>query len=166
MQQKQIKLIVHNVRSCQNVGSLLRTAEGLGLEEVILSGYTPYPAHIDDARLPHIAKAVDRRIHTSALGAESLVRWRYEESWDTVAHTLRTAGFALVALEQAAGAELLPGYRCPKKIALVVGREVEGLESYVLQQADEIVSIPMLGSKESYNVCQAAAMALYHCRFS
>ena len=166
MQQKRIKLIVHNVRSCQNVGSLLRTAEGLGVEEVILSGYTPYPMRTNDSRLPHIAKAADRKIHTSALGAEALVSWRHEASWDVLEESVRHAGFILVALEQAAGAVSLPAYRCPARIALVVGREVEGLESYVLKRADEAVAIPMLGRKESYNVCQAAAMALYHCRFS
>lgn len=165
MRDTRIKLIVHNIRSCLNVGSFLRTAEGLGIDEVILSGYTPYPAMKSDKRLPHVARSVDRRIHTSALGAESFISWRHTPDWKPLPALLKSQGFTLIALEQTAGAIALPEFQCPLNVALVVGREVEGLEDYVLKDAEYAVSIPMLGKKESYNVAQAAAMAMYHCRF-
>lgn len=135
------------------------------MEEVILSGYTPYPAGKDDTRLPHIAAVNHRRIHTAALGAENLVKWRHAPNWQDLINKVKGEGFLLVALEQSPGSVNLPDYRCPPNIALMVGREVEGLENEVLQDADSIVSIPMLGTKESFNVAQAAAMALYQFRY-
>jgi tRNA G18 (ribose-2'-O)-methylase SpoU len=72
----------------------------------------------------------------------------------------------VAAIEQAEDAKLLPSYHPPHKIALVVGREVEGIEPEVLKVCDLVLEIPMYGKKESFNVVQAAAMALYHCRFA
>lgn len=69
---KQIVIIAHDVRSAHNVGALLRTAEGLGVTTVYLTGYTPYPQHVNDARLPHLAAKIDAQIHKTALwGRES-----------------------------------------------------------------------------------------------
>lgn len=79
---------------------------------------------------------------------------------------LKKDGFVVAAIEQTEDAHLLHKYHPPHKIALLVGREVEGVEPEILQACDTILEIPMFGKKESYNVVQAAAMALYHCRFT
>ncbi len=162
---KSIILIAHNLRSCHNVGSLLRTAEGLGATEVVLSGYTPYPLLPRDDRLPHLAAKIGRQIQKTALGAETSQPWRHEASIEQVLARLRTDGYSIAAIEQAVSSISLPKFRAPDKIALLVGREVEGVEPEVLAQVDTVLEIPMFGSKESFNVVQAAAMALYQCRF-
>jgi tRNA G18 (ribose-2'-O)-methylase SpoU len=74
--------------------------------------------------------------------------------------------YALAAVEQAANAIALPAFQPPQKLALLVGREVEGVEAEILAQCAYVLEIPMFGAKESFNVVQAAAMALYHCRFT
>lgn len=162
---KQIILIAHNLRSAHNVGSLLRTAEGLGVQRVYLTGYTPYPHVENDARLPHLAAKIDKQIAKTALGAEKQAGWRHETEVESVIDDLKRQGFTVAALEQAPGAIKLPDYNPPEKLALVVGREVEGIEDEVLKMCDVAIEIPMFGNKESFNVAVAAAMALYHCRF-
>ncbi|HEX7963400.1 MAG TPA: TrmH family RNA methyltransferase [Candidatus Saccharimonadales bacterium] len=162
---REIILVAHNLRSCHNVGSLLRTAEGLGVQKVILSGYTPHPAHANDRRLPHEAEKISRQIHKTALGAEDLVPWEYHHDLLPVLARLQKNGYAVAALEQTEDARELPKYHPPHKIVLVVGREVEGLEADILLACDLALEIPMFGKKESFNVVQAAAMGLYHCRF-
>ncbi len=160
-----IVLIAHNLRSCHNVGSLLRTAEGLGVHEVILSGYTPYPRHHNDVRLPHEAAKLHSQIQKTALGAEASQKWRHTDTILSVLTDLKDEGYALAALEQSKTSVSLPLFQPPDKIAIVVGREVEGIEPEIIEHMDSILEIPMFGRKESFNVVQAAAMALYHCRF-
>lgn len=161
-----IIIIAHNLRSCHNVGSLLRTAEGLGVSKVILSGYTPYPLAKNDPRLPHIAAKLSKQINKTALGAEHSQPWEHIETIEAVMDTLRNEGYRIAAVEQAPQSTALPDFSPPEKIALLVGREVEGVESEVLAMCDDILEIPMSGKKESFNVVQAAAMALYHCTFT
>jgi len=148
------------------VGSLLRTAEGLGVQKVILSGYTPHPVHDNDRRLPHEALKITRQIHKTALGAEDMVKWEYHQDILPVIGSLQRSGWTVAGVEQTEDARALPKYHPPHKIVLVVGREVEGIEAEVLAVCDEALEIPMYGRKESFNVVQAAAMALYHCRFA
>jgi len=163
---RRLILIAHDIRSTHNVGSLLRTADGLGVEKVYLTGYTPYPAGAsDDDRLPHIAQKLDKQIAKTALGAEQTTLWQHHIDILSLLRELKTAGFTLVALEQHQNAISLPNYQPPAKLALLLGREVEGIDSILFSEVDQVIEIPMLGSKESYNVVQAAAMALYHCRF-
>ena len=159
-------VIAHNLRSTHNVGSLLRTADGLGVDEVILSGYTPYPASDNDARLPHEAAKLTKQIHKTALGAETTVKWRHEADIQAVIGQLQSAGYTVAALEQASHAILLPEYQPTDKVALVLGREAEGMEPDVLALCDHVIEIPMKGAKESFNVIQAAAIALYHIQYS
>jgi tRNA G18 (ribose-2'-O)-methylase SpoU len=164
---RKLVLIAHNLRSSHNVGSLLRTAEGLGVEEVILSGYTPFPAGASaDSRLPHLSRKINSQIHKTALGAETTQAWRHEDDINRLIADLKSRGYLIAALEQSQAAISLPEYRPPGKLAVVLGREVEGVEPEVLAACDLALEIPMYGKKESYNVAQAAAMALYHCRFT
>lgn len=161
---RKLVLIIHNVRSCHNVGSMLRTADALAAA-VYMTGYTPYPLGKNDKRLPHIAAKTARQIEKTSLGAEKSVLWNQNDHIDSVIKNLKTDGFEIVALEQDKTSIGLPGYQPGRKVAIIVGREREGLEQKILKQAEVIVEIPMLGQKESLNVSNAAAIALYHCRF-
>lgn len=163
---RQIVLVCHNLRSCHNVGSLLRTAEGLGVARVYLTGYTPYPKKSGDGRLPHLAAKIHKQIQKTALGAETSVNWHHNPDALNTITGLKKEGFVVAALEQTADSLPLPKFKSPDKVVLVVGREVEGLEPEAIAACDQTLEIPMFGSKESFNVTQAAAMALYHCRFS
>ena len=141
---------------------MLRTADGLGIEKVYLTGYTPYPAAQYDQRLPHLALKLDHQIHKTALGAERSIPWEHNPDVTQVIKQLKSDGYGIVALEQSAASLPLDVFRPPQNIALIVGREVEGIEPEVLALADTIVEIPMHGQKESFNVATAAAIALYH----
>ncbi len=163
---RDIILIAHNLRSCHNVGSLLRTAEGLGVQKVILSGYTPHPGFAGDRRLPHEVAKLTKQIHKTALGAEELVVWEYHADILPVISHLKKADYTVAAVEQTADSIALPKYHPPERVALLVGREVEGVELEVLTACDRVLEIPMFGNKESFNVVQAAAMALFYCRFT
>lgn len=160
-----IIIIAHNLRSTHNVGSLLRTAEGLGVSRVYLTGYTPYPEQENDDRLPHIRQKLTTQISKTALGSEQSDFWAHTDNVFACIENLKHAGYTLAAVEQASSAILLPEYKVPKKIALLIGRETEGIENEILNVCDQILEIPMFGEKESFNVVQASAMALYHCRF-
>lgn len=158
-------LIAHNLRSCHNVGSLLRTAEGLGVKRVYLTGYTPYPTINNDTRLPHQVANTQRQIHKTALGAENIIDWEHHDNIEGLVKKLRSENYQIIGLEQTRDAILLPEYSSGSRIALIVGREVEGIEPEVLDLTDLRLAIPMDGLKESFNVVQAAAIALYHCRY-
>jgi 23S rRNA (guanosine2251-2'-O)-methyltransferase len=162
---RSIILIAHNLRSAHNVGSLLRTAEGLGVEKVYLTGYTPYPQLVNDRRLPHLSLKTDKSIQKTALGAELSQPWETFEDINIVIDTLIALNYTISALEQTTSSITLPEFSPPDKICIIVGREVEGIEPEVLVKVEVAIQIPMFGSKESFNVAQAAAMALYHCRF-
>ena len=163
---KRIILIAHNLRSAHNVGSLLRTADAMGVSKVYITGYSPYPKCENDSRLPHLALKIDKNIAKTALGAEKNIDWEHADTIDDVINHLKNDGFTITALEQHQNSLSLPEYTVPDKIAIIVGREVEGIEPEILDSCDSILEIPMLGKKESLNVAQAAAIALYHCRFS
>lgn len=167
MSHRSIILIAHNLRSCHNVGSLLRTSEGLGATKVILTGYTPYPAKPHgDTRMPHIAAKIDRQIHKTALDAEKNMTWEQNDDVFATLDDLRSQGYTIAAVEQVPGSEALPQFAPPDKIALLVGREVEGVEPEIVAACDLALEIPMFGRKESFNVAVAAAIALYHVRFA
>lgn len=164
---RDIILIAHNLRSCHNVGSLLRTSEGLGVSKVYLTGYTPYPSgKPGDTRLPHLSAKITKQIHKTALDAENQIVWEHQESLEAVFDVLRAEGYRIMAVEQSDTSIALPDFTPPEKLAIIMGREVEGVEPEVLAMCDGALEIPMFGQKESFNVVQAAAMALYHCRFA
>jgi 23S rRNA (guanosine2251-2'-O)-methyltransferase len=162
---RQIVLIAHDIRSCHNVGSLLRTAEGLGVTKIYLTGYTPHPSKPNDDRLPHIGTKLTKDIHKTALGAEDLVDWEYCADPMKVVQQLKGEGFVMCALEQTPTSTPLPEFVCPDRAALILGREVEGVDPILLAQCDITLEIPMFGKKESFNVVQAAAMTLYQMTF-
>ena len=152
-------LLLHNIRSTHNVGAIFRTAEGLGVQKIIISGYTPHPTTQNDSRLPHIRHKITAQIHKTALGAEQTVPFRVEPT--PPFDELRSAGYQIVGLEQHGSSIPLPSYKAPPKIALLIGEEVEGIAEDMLAQCVDIVEIPMVGQKESFNVSVATGMALY-----
>jgi 23S rRNA (guanosine2251-2'-O)-methyltransferase len=162
---RSIVVIAHDMRSTHNVGSLLRTSEGLGVTHVYFTGYTPYPPISEDSRLPHIAAKLGQQIHKTALDAEHLMDWSHAKSIAPLIRKLHADGYTIAALEQSANSQKLPDFHAPDKIALLLGREVEGIDPNILAQCDLSLEIPMFGQKESFNVVQAAAMALYQLRF-
>lgn len=155
----EIIVIVHNIRSTHNVGSIFRTSEGFGVSKIILSGYTPYPKMANDTRLPHIADKLTAQIHKTALGAEAMVPFSYEPEPDF--EGLKAENYTIVGLEQDAISVLLTDYRPPRKVALLLGEEVEGLTDELRAACDVLIEIPMQGRKESFNVSVATGIALY-----
>lgn len=153
-----VTLLLHNIRSTHNVGSIFRTAEGFGVNEIILSGYTPYPKLERDARLPHLADKITRQIHKTALGAETLVPFRH---YETIEEFLASNELPIVALEQADNSIPPKDYSPTKNFVLLLGEEVHGVEPSLLQKCETVIEIPMKGQKESFNVSVAAGIALY-----
>lgn len=162
---RQIIVIANDIRSCHNVGSLIRTAEGLGVQKIYFTGYTPHPAKAHDDRLPHVAAKLSKDIHKTALGAEDLVEWEYQDDPLKVIQKVKDDGYIICALEQTKTSVELSNFNAPDKLVLILGREVEGVPDELLARCDLTLEIPMLGKKESFNVVQAAAMALYQLTF-
>jgi len=163
---RRLILIAHDIRSCHNVGSLLRTADGLGVEKVYLTGYTPFPVGPDDTRLPHEAARLDKQISKTALGAEKTQPWEHIASLDDVLAMLQEKGYTVAVLEQSPTSVKLPDFSPPTAVALLLGSEVDGVAPELLARIPLHIEIPMFGRKESFNVVQAAAMTLYHLRFA
>lgn len=158
MSMSHITLVLHNIRSTHNVGSIFRSAEGFGVEKIILTGYTPYPHTDSDTRLPHIYEKITSQIHKTALGAETMVPFEYH---DNLLTWLDSTTLPVVALEQAKNSVNIRDFQAPVSFALLLGEEVHGIENQFLKRADAIVEIPMVGKKESFNVSVATGIALY-----
>lgn len=155
----EIVVIAHNIRSIHNVGSIFRTCEGFGVSKIILSGYTPYPKIKNDGRLPHISDKLTRQIHKTALGAESLVNFDYQDTPDI--ESLKKDGYIVVGLEQNKNSIPINKFKKSEKVALLLGEEVDGIDKDLIDKCDYIIEIPMFGKKESFNVSVAAGIALY-----
>lgn len=159
---KSVVLIAHNLRSTHNIGSLLRSCDGLGATKMYITGYSPYPLlPKNDDRLPHIAAKLDKQISKTSLGAEKTIPWQQSAEIEPILKQLKSDGYIIAGLEQASNSVPLSQFESPEKIALIVGREVEGVESEVLARCDVVLEIPMHGSKESFNVAVAGAIGLY-----
>lgn len=156
-----LALILDNIRSTHNVGSIFRSADGFGVSHIFLAGYTPFPRLPQDPRLPHLADKITAQIHKTALGAEETIPFSVHTTVDQATAAARKAGFFIVALEQASTSIPLASFTPTPKTAILVGNEVLGVTAETLQQVDAILEIPMVGRKESFNVSVAAGIALY-----
>lgn len=154
-------LVAHNIRSIHNVGSLLRTAECLGVKTVYLTGYTPYPKIKNDPRLPHLAKKIDSQMAKTSLEAEKFLNIVPNLTLEECLDELTKQGYSVVGLEQTNSSLNLKDYRASSKTALIVGNERYGLDEEALQLCKQTIEIPMRGKKESLNVVQATAIAIY-----
>ncbi len=154
---KEIYLVVQNVRSLFNVGSMFRCADVFDINKIYLCGYTGFPPR--------------DQISKTALGAEEWILWERKRQTSTLLKKLKKQGFQIIALEtcltaRKAGKKVkaLPKFKPKFPAALVVGNEIEGISKNVLALADEVVEIPMQGKKDSLNVAIAAGIAMYELR--
>jgi tRNA G18 (ribose-2'-O)-methylase SpoU len=148
-----VYVILYNIRSTYNVGAILRTVDGAGVTKAYLCGYTPAPIDRFGRKRTDIAKA--------ALGAEDSVVWEHVADTHTVIDQLKKSGVRVVAVEQDTRSVPYTALALDQPTALVLGEEVHGLPCEILDQCDEIVEIPMRGTKESLNVSVAAGVVLY-----
>ncbi len=157
---RSIIVIAHNIRSAHNIGSIFRSSDCFGVSEIILSGYSPYPAVDNDTRLPHIVHKLTDQIHKTALGAEKTVPYSYSK--EIPLDALANRGYSLVALEQSLNSTVLSSYTPSDKIALILGEERYGITKDILERCETTLEIPQQGDKESLNVSVAAGICLYH----
>lgn len=157
-----IALLLHNLRSTQNVGSIMRSADCFGVKHIFFSGYTPHPLINNDSRLPHLAKKIHNRIAKTALGAETLVPFSvYNNEFEAVS-AAHTAGFKeFICLEQNPKSIPMNKYTTHLDVLLAVGNELDGVSLWTQQKAHAILEIHQFGKKESLNVSNATAIALY-----
>jgi len=146
-------LILHDIRSAQNVGAMFRTAEGAGINKIYLTGYTPAPLDRFGKKRKDIAK--------SALGAEELVSWVQEENLLKLISKLKREKYLIIAIEQDKNSIDYKKVKLGNKNAFIVGTEVSGIPKSILKKCDKIAEIPMKGKKESLNVSVACGIALF-----
>jgi tRNA G18 (ribose-2'-O)-methylase SpoU len=149
---QRITIVLDNIRSLYNTGSILRTADASGVERVVLCGITPRPDQGGRQR---------RAIAKTALGAEESVRWEHEPDTREALRRLRSAGYEIAAIETSTDAVTLYQWRPRWPVCLVFGHERTGLSDDLAAEFDTVVRIPMLGQKRSLNVATAAGVVLY-----
>ena len=146
-------LILHNIRSTHNVGSIFRTAEACGIHKIFLTGYTPTP-------LDNFGREV-KTISKTALGAEKKVAWKYISSPSILIKKLKQQQFKIIGVEQSKDSIDYKKIKTKGHAAFILGNEVKGISKQLLSQCDIIAEIPMVGEKESLNVSVAAGVALF-----
>lgn len=146
-------VILHNIRSTHNVGSIFRTADAAGVSKVYLTGYTPAPVDRFGRAQKDIAK--------TALGAQDYVPWE-QGTIQAVLKKLKKEGVVIAAVEQDQQAVSLTEYIVPARVAFIFGNEVRGVSTQLRAQSDAIIEIPMHGKKESLNVSVTAGIVLFH----
>ena len=162
----EIILSMHNIRSTYNVGAILRTAEGLGVEQVICSGYTPCDKNPN--LLPHQTSKLARQIEKTSLGAEKYIPMTYIDDIRRILPQLKAEGYQIIGLENRIndGRKFMLGSpsllsRLRQKAVLILGEEVYGIDKSLYDYIDLFIEIPMVGQKESFNVSVAAGIALF-----
>ena len=149
----EVVVILHNIRSVYNVGSVFRTADAVGVSKIYLTGYTPTPLDRFGRERKDVAK--------SALGAQKSVAWEYAKSVGSVIKKLKKEEFEIVAVEQSEYSIDYKKYKPEQKVAFLFGNEVRGVSKQLLSKCDKIIEIPMKGKKESLNVSVSAGVVLF-----
>lgn len=144
-----VVVILDNVRSMHNVGSVFRTADGFAIEKIVLCGITAQPPH--------------REIEKTALGATLAVNWSHENDTLSAIDALRQEGYQIIAIEQAENSTMLNTFRplANQKYALIFGNEVNGVADEVMQKIDHCIEIPQFGTKHSFNIVISAGIVLW-----
>ena len=142
-------VVLDNVRSLHNVGSVFRTGDAFLIEAVYLCGITSTPPQAE--------------IHKTALGAEDSVNWKYFEDTHNALNELKAAGYSVFAIEQAEGSTMLPDFNTQSgiKYAVVLGNEVKGVQQSVVDACDGCIEIPQFGTKHSLNVSVTAGIVIW-----
>jgi len=141
-------VILHNIRSAFNVGSIFRTSDAVSVDKIFLTGYTPKPDK-------------NKEIAKTALGAENFVKWEKYQNISYLLKNLKREKYYLVAVEQAENS--IPFYKFKPKfpLVLILGNEVKGLDKRILKKVNQVVEIPMFGKKESLNVAVTFGVIAY-----
>lgn len=147
-----IRVILHNIRSAHNVGSIFRTSDAGGVNHIYISGYTPCPKD----KFGRLRKEIKK----TALGGEFSVPWSKEDVF-RVLEKLKKEGFNIVAVEQDKNSVNYKKIKKSKKMVLIMGNEVKGLSKQILNKCDQVAEIPMKGEKESLNVSVAFGVVLF-----
>jgi tRNA G18 (ribose-2'-O)-methylase SpoU len=144
-----ICIVLDNVRSLNNIGSVFRTADAFLIEKIYLCGITATPPHKD--------------IHKTALGATDSVAWEHRESTLELLEELREEGYSSLALEQAENAVMLNDFKVEenKKYALIFGNEVKGVSQEVVSASDLVLEIPQYGTKHSLNISVSVGVVVW-----
>ncbi len=150
---KKVFVILPDIRSALNVGSIFRTADACGVNKIYLTGYTPAP--IDKFG------RINKEIEKTALGAEKNIVWEKVEDISKLLIKLKKEGFYLIAIEQADNSVDYKKVQAKSKTAFIFGNEVDGLAKNILKKCDTIAEIPMRGEKESLNVSVSVGVALF-----
>ena len=148
-----IAVLLHNVRSTHNVGSIFRTADGAGAQKIYLTGYTPAPLD----RFGRIQKDIAK----TALGAEKTLQWGKCSSPSSVITKLKKEGWAIVGVEQDNRAIDYRDFKMRKPTLFIFGNEVRGISPTLRAKCDTLIEIPMHGKKESLNVSVVAGIILF-----
>lgn len=146
-------LILHNIRSAENVGAIFRTADATGIKKLYFTGYTPTPLDRFGRKRKDVAK--------TALGAEEFVPWEQKKNLFSLLARLKKEKFLIIGIEQDKKSIDYKKVKLKEKNALIVGTEVSGIPKNILKKCDIIAEIPMLGKKESLNVSVATGIALF-----
>jgi len=144
-----VAVVLDNVRSMHNIGSIFRTSDGFAVERVCLCGITAQPPH--------------REIEKTALGATQSIAWNYFETTVEAVEQLRKDGYQIIAIEQAENSLMLNTFTPEKteKYALIFGNEVNGVSDEVMQMIDSCIEIPQFGTKHSFNIVVSAGIVLW-----
>jgi len=142
-------VVLDNIRSCNNIGSVFRTSDALLIEKIYLCGITATPPN--------------KEIHKTALDAEKSVEWEYFEKTEDAVKQLKQDGYNVYAVEQVENSISLPEFQPPpdKKLALVFGNEVKGVQQKVINLCNGAIEIPQYGTKHSFNVSVSAGIVLW-----
>jgi 23S rRNA (guanosine2251-2'-O)-methyltransferase len=145
-----ITIVLDNVRSMHNVGSIFRTADAFNIEKIILCGITATPPH--------------REIAKTALGATESVQWAYEAQTQTAIEKLKNEAYTIACVEQVKESVMLHEitYEKNEKIALIFGNEVEGVQQKIVESCDIAIEIPQFGTKHSFNISISVGIVLWH----
>lgn len=144
-------VVLDNIRSLNNIGSVFRTADALLLEKIYLCGITATPPHKD--------------LHKTALGAEDAVPWEYFEHTEEAILQLKKEGYKVFTIEQTKNSQLLSKIKLAKteKYALVFGNEVKGVQQSIVDMSNQVVEIPQKGTKHSLNISVSVGIVLWEC---
>ena len=142
-------VVLDNVRSMHNIGSIFRTGDGFSIAGIYLCGITAQPPH--------------REIEKTALGATQSVSWQHFENTTDAIAALRADGYEIIAIEQASGSTMLHTFQplSDRKYALIFGNEVNGVDEEVMKIVDKCIEIPQFGTKHSFNITISAGVVLW-----
>ena len=154
---KELYIILHNIRSAYNVGSMFRTADGMGVKKIYLTGYTASPYCEKDLHMTKPQKMISK----TALGADEFVSWEKASQIGKLISRLKSEKIEIVALEQDKKSVNYKKFKPKFPLALIVGNEPKGIDKKILKKCDQIIEIPMKGEKKSLNVAVSIGIAGY-----